>query len=99
MYSSWMDRVPLMDFWNRQSTQPAMTRDLSTDCPFSDVNRFSVLLYFTCTPQRSQNTFVLNTRTEFKGFTCFFFFFKGCRFDHYQWVNHTLQSCSRNLKA
>ncbi len=68
MYSSWMDRVPLMDFWDHESTQPAMTRDLSTDCPFSDVSRFSVLLYFTCTPQRSLNTFVLNTRTELKGF-------------------------------
>ncbi len=23
MYSSWMDRVPLMDFWDHESTQPA----------------------------------------------------------------------------
>lgn len=68
-----MDRVPLMNFWNHQSTQPAMTRDLCTDCQVSDASRFSVLLYFTCTPQRSLNTFVLNTRTELKGFIIFMY--------------------------
>lgn len=45
-----MDRVSLVDLQNHQSIQPAMTRDLSTDCQFSDVSQLSVLLLFTCNP-------------------------------------------------